>query len=186
VTPTRRLVATLALGTVLGACAPTALTQAPSIGAPAEVGQAAPAPAAPEGLAYFVGDWIAAATDPKTGVTDMIDYRVEPTLGGAWLAGHGSAPAIKFEARDYWGRDPRTGEIIRTVFNAGGAHASFRSPGWTGDTLVLIGEAQSTNGPVRLRQTITRVGPDEFRAVWEAFAAGAWSTYSNERLTRRR
>jgi len=59
-----------------------------------------------------------------------------------------------------------------------------RSAGWQGETLVLEGEVRAPSGTVRVRETITRVGANELRAVWEALQDGAWSAYSEERLTR--
>jgi hypothetical protein len=49
---------------------------------------------------------------------------------------------------------------------------------------VLEGDSSRNGRTLPLRETITRVGPNEFRAVWEAFRDGAWSPYSVERLTR--
>lgn len=146
---------------------------------------APPAQVTAEGLGYFVGDWLAAAVDPGTGEEIRIDYSVEPTLGGAWITGYGESAAIGLKSRDVWGRDPRTGEILRVIFDGSGVYATVRSAGWRGDTLVLEGEVQRKAGALRVRETITRVGPDEFRAVWEALRDGVWTPYSVERLTRR-
>lgn len=37
-----------------------------------------------------------------------------------------------------------------------------------------------------MRETIRRIGPDEFHAVWETRTGDAWTVYSVERLRRRR
>ena len=137
-----------------------------------------------EGLRYFVGVWRAEAKDPSTGQTASISYVVEPAVGGAWITGYGESAELGMKSRDMWGRDPRTGEVMRVIFDGSGVYATVRSPGWTGDTLVLEGEVQSKGGALPVRETITRVGPDEFRAVWEARRDGVWSPYSIERLTR--
>jgi hypothetical protein len=163
----------------LGAAAAPAAAQQP---APA-VAQT-PARTAPEGLEYFVGAWLAEARDPTTGESFSLVYRVEPALGGAWITGYGESPELGFKSRDMWGRDLRTGEIMRVIFNDGGGYATVRSPGWKGDTLVLEGESHGRNAPLRLRETITRVSASEFRAVWEALRDGVWTAYSVERLTR--
>lgn len=113
----------------------------------------------------------------------MIDYRVQTVAGGAWLRGVAEGPDLR--ATDMWGRDPRTGEVIRVVFDGSGVYAVVRSKGWAEDTLVLEGDVQREGGPLRVRETIKRIGPDEFEAVWEAFLDGAWTAYSIERLTRR-
>jgi hypothetical protein len=140
--------------------------------------------AQPEGVDYLVGRWVASAEDPATRETVLIDYAVERTAGGAWLAGSGKARDGSLNSRDMWGRDPLTREIIRVVFDGSGAFATIRSPGWEGDRLVLEGEVRSPGGTVRVRETITRQGRDRFRAVWEAYRNGAWVPYSIENLTR--
>lgn len=172
------VLAVLPLGLSLGACAATPAPAAPPT-------QSSPAAsAAPHGLGYFVGAWRAAATDPATGKQEVLSYRVEPALDGSWIAGAGASSDLSFQARDMWGRDAETGGVIRIVFSGGGAFATFRAAGWTGDTLVFEGAVASKGSTLPLRQTITRIGPDEFRAVWEAKRDGAWRAYSVERLTR--
>jgi hypothetical protein len=140
--------------------------------------------AAPEGVDYLVGRWVASAQDPATRETVLIDYNVERAAGGAWLAGAGRARDGSLNSRDMWGRDPLTREIIRVVFDGSGALATVRSPGWEGDRLVLEGDVRSPGGTVRVRETITRLGRDRFRAVWEAYRDGRWAAYSIEDLTR--
>ena len=174
-----KLVSAAVLAAALTAAAP-ALAQAPSAPAP----QAA-ARAAPEGLEYMLGTWVGEGRDPSTGETFSFVYRVEPEVGGAWITGYGESKDGGFKSRDLWGREPKTGEIMRVIFNDGGGYATIRSPGWKGDTLVLEGESFGSNGSLRLRETITRLGPAEFRAVWEAFQGGKWVPYSVERVTRR-
>jgi hypothetical protein len=63
--------------------------------------------------------------------------------------------------------------------------ATVRSQGWTGEKLVLEGEARSKGGTVRVRETISRVSPQHFEALWEAYRNGAWSAYAIESVTRR-
>jgi hypothetical protein len=162
------------------------LTAAPS--AAAAKNPASPAPAAspaeaarlgPE-LAYFVGTWAITAVDPRTGEKEGFSYRVEPALGGSWLSGAGASTTGDFASRDMWGRNPDKGGISRIVFSGGGTYAILRSDGWKADTLVFESESP------RLRQTITRVSPNEFRAVWEMFSDGRWTAYSDERVIRSR
>jgi agmatinase len=144
----------------------------------------------PDGLAYaaveyLIGAWSISAEDPATHETVAADYRVEQLPGSPWLSGQGVSADRSINARDIWGRDPLTGEIVRVVFDASGAWATVRAKGWTGDTLALEGEVRSGGGTVRVRETITRLGPDRFRAVWEAFRDGRWQAYSIETVTRR-
>jgi hypothetical protein len=134
---------------------------------------------------YLIGRWRVEAKDPGTGEVLTVDYRVEAAPGGAWLMGAGVADDGSLNARDVWGRDPLSGEIMRIVFDSSGAFGTIRSPGWRGDTLVLEGEVRSPGGVVRVRETITRLGPDQFRAVWERRHGGQWTPYSVETVTRR-
>jgi hypothetical protein len=150
----------------------------------ATAGWAQAAPQGP-GVDYLAGDWIASAEDPATGETIAVDYKVERAPGSPWLHGSARSADRTVNARDVWGRDPLSGEIIRVVFDGSGAFATVRSPGWAGDRLVLEGEVRSAGGTVRVRESITRLGPDRFRAVWEAFRAGKWTAYSIETVTRR-
>ena len=61
-------------------------------------------------LDYFVGRWHAEATNPETGKTFELDYRVEPALAGRWYFGTGHAAALGLEIHDVWGKDPVTDE----------------------------------------------------------------------------
>ena len=136
-------------------------------------------------LNYFVGHWDVASKDPASGEILRVDYTIEIAPGGAWLAGASASKDGSLSARDMWGRDPLTGELIRVIFDGSGTFATVRSPGWTGNKLVLEGEARSEGGTVRVRETISRTSPQRFEAVWEAFRNGAWSTYAVETVTRR-
>ena len=111
-------------------------------------------------------------------------YRVDPVLGGTWLAGAAASAELGIEVRDFWGHDPETGEIVRTIFQSNGNYGTVRAPGWEGDVLRLSGEVRTKDGVIEVRETITRLGPTEFRAVWEAVLGGKWTVYSVERLTR--
>lgn len=136
-------------------------------------------------LNYFLGRWDVASKDPSSGETVQVDYLIETAPGGAWLAGASASKDGSLSARDMWGRDPLTGELIRVVFDGSGAFATVRSPGWSGDKLVLEGETRSKGGTVRVRETISRMSPQRFEAVWEAFRNGVWTTYAVETVTRR-
>lgn len=137
-------------------------------------------------LDYFVGTWRAEAHNPSTGKRFELDYRVEPALRGRWYIGTGHAPALDLEIHDLWGKDPVSGEIVRMIFDSQQTVGTVRSLGWTGDELVLEGEAATRAGLLIVRETITRRGPDELHAVWEARIGQTWTTYSVETLRRQR
>ena len=135
-------------------------------------------------LDYFAGTWIATATDPATGVEIRVRYTVRPGIGGKWYLGAAHGLSTPDESQDVWGKDPLTSEIVRTIFDASGVYAVVRSKGWSGDTLVLQGEAWTARGAVQVRETITRITGNEFKAVWEAQRDGKWVPYSLETVVR--
>jgi hypothetical protein len=139
----------------------------------------------PPMLEYLVGRWEVDATDPTTGQVEKIGYEVQRFVGSAWVSGTAKSADPSFSAKDVWGHDPLTRELIRVVFDSSGTYAIVRSPGWKKDgTLVLEGDARSTNGIVRVRETIRRISADEFHATWEAEREGSWRAYSVERAKR--
>lgn len=135
-------------------------------------------------LDYFVGRWRAEAKNPQNGTTFELDYSIEPALQGRWYVGTGHAPALGLEIHDLWGKDPVSGEIVRTIFDSQNTFGTVRSRGWNGDVLVLEGDAMTAQGTTTVRETITRKGADEFHAVWEAKDGETWSAYSLETLRR--
>ena len=143
-----------------------------------------PLPMVPDDLRYFVGAWRVVARDPGTNDVLTITYRVEPAAGGRWLTGEGQSSDLSVRAEDAWGIDPASGDILRFVFDSSGAYGMVRARGWNQDRLVLEGEAHSKGGPTKVRETITRLGPDRFEAIWETLQGETWKVYSIEEATR--
>jgi hypothetical protein len=137
-----------------------------------------------EELHYFIGSWSAQAEDPGTGRTFTFRYKIEPTLDGTWLTGYAESPERGIKVRDFWGRDASTGEIVRIIIDSHGTYGMARAKPWEGDTLRFEGQARSKEGPILVRETITRLSSSEFKAVWEAKLEKGWSVYSNEHLKR--
>jgi hypothetical protein len=137
-------------------------------------------------LEYFVGTWIAQCEDPGTGRRFTLQYRVDPALDGAWLAGFGESEELGVKVRDFWGRDPITGDVVRIILDNHSTHGVARGKGWEGEILRLEGRARGKEGEIDVRETITRLGPSEFKAVWEAKLDKGWTTYSIEHLKRSR
>lgn len=135
-------------------------------------------------LDYFVGTWLAVATDPRSGEETRVRYTVRRGVGGKWYLGAADDLSSLDESQDVWGRDPASNEIVRAIFDSNGVYALVRSRGWSGATMVLEGDAWTPQGAVKVRETITRVSPGEFKAVWEVFREGRWTAYSVERVTR--
>lgn len=80
----------------------------------------------PPMLDYLVGRWEVDATDPTTGQTEKIGYEVQRFVGSAWVSGTAKSTDPGFAAKDVWGRDPLTGEVIRIVFDSSGTYATVR------------------------------------------------------------
>ena len=150
------------------------------------VAQAPAAAALPENvLSYFAGTWDIVATTPGSNDVTSYVYEVRPWVQPNWLSGHGRSVPAGEESRDVWGRDGASGELMRIIFADNGTYAVVRSSGWQGNRLVLEGDARSAGGVVRVRETIERLGDNQFLATWEAYREGSWSPYSVERVTRR-
>jgi hypothetical protein len=139
---------------------------------------------APHQLGYFIGHWRVVAVEPTSGDELSVCYAVQPLVGQSWFAGVGKSEKPGVDARDVWGQDPLSGEVFRTVFDSSGTYALVKSPGWSGEKLVLEGDARSKGGTIRVRESIRREGPDNFTAVWDAWRDGKWQTYSIETAVR--
>ena len=137
-----------------------------------------------EQLRPLAGTWQVVSVAPGGSERLEVCYRVEPVLGGRFLAGHATAAAPDFGSRDMWGLDEASGEVIRSIFDISGTHAVVRSKGWQGGTLVLEGDARSKNGSLRVRETNKRVSDSEFTATWEAWRGGKWQAYALETARR--
>jgi hypothetical protein len=135
-------------------------------------------------LDFFVGQWRARMEDPGTGKKLELRYSLQPGVGGRWYVGTGRIASEGLELQDLWGRDPVSGELVRSLFDSTGVFGTVRSKGWEGEKLVFEGEASSAQGRVAVRETIVRAGPDTFTAVWEALQDGEWKAYSVEQLER--
>lgn len=141
-------------------------------------------PRSGEPLHYLVGTWRVVSVDPEGGGDLQVCYSVQPFVSDKWISGVATSKTPNFGAKDVWGYDGASGELIRTIFDMSGTYAVVRSSGWKGDTLVLEGEAHSAGGKLRVRETIRRLGENEFTATWEALRDGKWSTYAVESAKR--
>ena len=138
----------------------------------------------PEELQFLVGSWRITVREPGASDVTVVNYKVEPAPGGKWLTGNAGSADLSIRAKDSWGIDPGSGQILRFIFDSSGAYGLVWSQGWKGDQLVLEGEAMSEGGPTKVRETITRRGPDRFDVVWEALQDGEWTPYSLEQAQR--
>ena len=137
-----------------------------------------------EPLGYLIGTWHVVSVDPTGGDELAVCYSVQPFVSDKWISGVATSKTPGFGAKDVWGYDRASAELIRTIFDRSGTYAVVRSSGWKGDTLVLEGDAHSAGGTMRVRETIRRVNENEFKATWEALRGGNWSAYAIETAKR--
>ena len=135
-------------------------------------------------LQYLVGTWRVISVDPAGGEKLDVCYSVSPFVGEKWISGVATSTTPGFGSKDVWGHDRASGELMRTIFESSGTYAIVRSPGWSGDMLVLEGDAKSAGGTMRVRETIKRLSKNEFKATWEALRNDKWSTYAVETAMR--
>ena len=147
-------------------------------------GSAGASVASGEPLRYLIGTWRVVSVDPAGKDELRVCYAIRPFVGDQWISGVATSATPGFGSKDVWGYDRSSGELMRTIFDASGTYAVVRSAGWKGDTLVLDGEARSTGGTMRVRETIRRVNDDEFKATWEALRGTTWEAYAVETATR--
>ena len=113
----------------------------------------------PPMLDYIVGRWEVDAIDPTTGQAEKIRYEVQRFVGNAWVSGSAKSADPSFAAKDVWGHDPLTGEVIRTVFDSSGTYAIVRSPGWKDDGTPAAGTFR-VGGTYHLVLQVTLAGTD--------------------------
>ena len=65
-------------------------------------------------------DWDVIVRTPGEAGAATVRYKVRPFSGTAWLSGRGISRELGIDARDVWGRDPLTGDLMRIVFDANG------------------------------------------------------------------
>ena len=129
----------------------------------------------PAELLYFRGKWnITVKADPSAPYT----WTVSEDLKGEWLAGTIEKGGEKIST-DLW--RVNAGVIERYVFTNDGVFIKVVSSGWKSGKLVLSGIGNGKAIDFRVRETITRISDNKFRAVWEKQSDdGKWTVFSDE------
>jgi hypothetical protein len=141
-----------------------------------------PASSAPEPLRFFVGAW-EGKNQSASGQVTTLRWRVQPSLGGTWLAGEARVDENGVEARDFLG--VQAGQIVRVYVDNQGSRATMVSTGWDGNAMIWEGEAIGADGSMsRVREKVVKVDERTLRARWEVWSNGAWALMSEETLTK--
>jgi len=128
---------------------------------------------------YFKGTWTVAV---RGGPAGGFKWEVKPGLDGSWLAG-----SVTREGRaisnDYWRQDGK--RIERFAFSSNGLFIKVSSAGWNGNQLVFTGTGGSAGTEFNVRETLTKIDPKKFSALWERQEAdGKWIVFSDETCTK--
>jgi hypothetical protein len=129
----------------------------------------------PADLLYFQGKWtITVKADPSATFT----WTASEDLKGEWLAGVVEKGGSRVST-DIW--RVNAGIIERYIFTNDGVFIKVVSSGWKSGKLVLSGIGNGKAIDFRVRETITRISDNKFRAVWERQSDdGKWAVFSDE------
>jgi len=132
-------------------------------------------PSLPAELLYFRGKWtITVKEDPSAAYT----WTVSEDLKREWLVGVVDKGGERVST-DLW--RVNAGVIERYVFTNDGVFMKVVSSGWKSGKLVLSGIGNGKAIDFRVRETITRISDNKFRAVWERQSDdGKWTVFSDE------
>jgi hypothetical protein len=117
--------------------------------------------AKPADLQYFTGTW---QVSIKAGPQTIFTWTLKPDLNAAWLSGTVQSSGSKVSA-DYW--RVKSGKIERLAFTADTMLVKVESPGWSGSKLVFTGTISTPSGSFAIRETISKLDEDHFKALWE-------------------
>ena len=128
---------------------------------------------------YFKGKWTVTMKDNPQ---QTFVWTVKDDLQGAWLAGAVEKNGERVST-DFWRLNG--GKIERFAFTSGGLFVHIESAGWQSNILVMTGTASDKTGETKIRETITKTGSQQFRALWESQSAdGKWTTFADEICTK--
>lgn len=192
---TRALVATVSS---LALCIPSsaqAQQEAPDLYARVEQRLAAD-PALADGLGkpaaemaavqWLVGDWdVEAAVASTDGATpERGSSVVTPLYGGVWLEIRDTYPN-GVQDLGYLGYSAAARRWSSVALDSYGNANVLDAAAWAANRLVFEGDVVVLGFVVRLRQTLTREGPDVYRLDNEEWVGGAWKLLDSYRYTRK-
>ncbi len=132
-------------------------------------------------LQFYVGDWACTGHqpgDPSADWTALVHVR--PETGGSSVAVQMVGPGDNLSA-ELKGRDAATGAWFHVWTTRDGAHGSLTSPGWDGDALVSIDDADAHH-----RTIFTRVSDTRYTHRDEVDAGAGWQVQWEKTCAKRR
>ena len=133
----------------------------------------------PSGLDYFKGTW---TVTMKSNPALSFRWTVREELKSSWLVGVVEQNGEKVST-DFWREDGN--KIERFAFTAGGLFVRIESAGWDAGRLLFTGVMSDRTGETNVRETIIKVDPRQFRALWELEnPQGRWVVFSDETCTK--
>jgi hypothetical protein len=112
----------------------------------------------------------------------------EWTLGGRWVTfsyieektAKNTTPRTM---RGYFGMDPMIKVLVMAGADDTGSYSMASSPGWTGDTIVFVGDWHGTRR-FQFRDTITKDGSKLVHALEQRSTDDTWVKYGQQTCTR--
>ena len=104
-------------------------------------------------------------------------------LGGFWQSGvvkSTMAGMPTMEGMFHMTYDPAAKQYVMLWVDNMGAWAHSTSTGWTGDTMVFVGESAMGGKKIASRDTFTKAGDGTLKHAWEAQVDGKWTPMGDE------
>ncbi len=146
----------------------------------ARLGKPAPEMAS---VAWLAGGWAVTAEVEGRATAETGRSQVVPLYGGVWLEIRDTYPGGTQDV-GYLGFDSALGRWVAvSIDSLGNANRAY-SAGWEGGKLVFEGDYTILGLPAHLRQTMERLGPDEYRVTNEERAGEGWRLLDRYRYRR--
>jgi hypothetical protein len=135
-------------------------------------------------LDWVIGEWdVVTTVDGRDGAEHGTSV-VTPAFGGIWLEVRDTYPQ-GVQDISYIGYSAANARWTTLSIDSLGNANSASSAGWQGDHMVFEGDFLILGVKAHLRQTVTRVDPDEYRVDNEELLGTAWKHLDSYRYTRK-
>jgi hypothetical protein len=140
-----------------------------------------------DSMNFFAGDWNFELwfESNKTQTPDIAaQWTVEKGLDSVFcLLGNVKINGQNF-THELIGLQPDKKEYIRTIIANDGSYLTFKSTGWKGDQLTWLGTQYTPDQQIGLKEEITKLNANEFKAYFFRLKKGKWVRTQTELLKR--